>query len=873
MEKYTVTGMSCAACVARVERAVSKVPGVTSCSVSLLTNSMGIEGNADSAQIIAAVEKAGYTAKQEKSESNNTSADTSSENSSTSISDLEKLKDTESPLLVRRLCISSVFLLILMYISMGHTMWNWPLPVWFNGNHVAMGLLQMILAAIIMIINKKFFVSGFKSILHGAPNMDTLVAMGSGISFVYSVVMLFGMTDAVLHGNNERVHHFMHNFYFEGAAMIVTLITVGKLLESVSKGHTTNALKSLMKLSPKTAVILENENEKEVPIEKVREGDIFIVRPGQNIPVDGIIIEGNTSINEATLSGESVPVDKEVGDEVSAATINTSGFIKCRAKRVGKDTTLAQIIKMVSDAAATKAPIARIADNVAGVFVPSVIGISVVTFVIWLLLGAEFSFALSRAIAVLVVSCPCALGLATPVAIMVGNGKGAKNGILFKTSAALEAAGRTNIVVLDKTGTITKGEPVVTDIFPILGFTETELLETAASLEVKSEHPLAKAIIAEANKRGLTLRNITDFEAMAGNGVKGIDGAAEVFGGNRKFTESITQIEKGIIEHAEDFAEQGKTPLFFIKKYGNETKTIGIIAVADIIKEDSYAAIKELHNMGIKTVMLTGDNERTAKAVGIAAGVDEVIAGVMPDEKAAAINKLKGNGKVMMAGDGINDAPALTAADTGTAIGAGTDVAIDAADIVLVKSRLSDIPSAIKLSRATLRNIHENLFWAFFYNILLIPVAAGVYHKFGLDMNPMFGAAAMSLSSFCVVSNALRLNLFRIKNTDSLVKPNKDTNNTSPQVKPGNGTCHSPTRSGNQEYIKEFQMEEKTIKVNGMMCEHCEMHVKKALEAIDGIDSAVANHSKGEVKLTLSKTVADDAMKTAVEGAGYEFIG
>ncbi len=856
MEKYTVTGMSCAACAARVEKAVKKVQGVTSCSVSLLTNSMGVEGNAGSTEIVAAVEKAGYGASLQGIEKNVVSTGSTSGNQGSTCGNQDStsgasdsLKDTESPLLIKRLLVSAGFLLLLMYFSMGHTMWNWPLPSWFEGNHVAMGLFQMILAAIIMLINKKFFVSGFKSLIHGAPNMDTLVAMGSGVSFIYSAVMLFGMTDSVLQGNNEHTMHFMHNLYFEGAAMIVTLITVGKLLEALSKGRTTDALKSLMKLAPKTALIISDGIEREVPVEQVREDDIFIVRPGQNIPVDGIIVEGNTAINEAALTGESVPVDKQAGDFVSAATINTSGFIKCRATRVGKDTTLSQIIKMVSDAAATKAPIARIADKVAGVFVPTVIGIAVITFIIWLLLGAEFSFALSRAIAVLVVSCPCALGLATPVAIMVGNGKGARKGILFKTSAALEASGRTDIVVLDKTGTITKGEPLVTDLFPAADFSETELLELAASLEAKSEHPLARAVLAEGKKRGLTIRDISDFEAMSGSGVRGIEGASELFGGNLKFAESLTSIDNGLLQHAEDFSTQGKTPLFFIKKYNSEKKVIGIIAVADVIKEDSPEAIKELKSMGIKTIMLTGDNERTAKSVGEAAGVDQVIAGVMPDGKASVITKLKEKGKIMMVGDGINDAPALTSADTGVAIGAGTDVAIDAADIVLVKSRLSDIPAAIRLSRATLRNIHENLFWAFFYNVLLIPLAAGVYHKLGLDMSPMFGAAAMSLSSFCVVSNALRLNLFKMKKTDCLLMPD------------------------NNKVLEESQMEERIIKVDGMMCEHCEMHVKKALEAIDGVETAVADHKKGEVKLSLKKAVSDNELKAAIEAAGYDFKG
>ena len=850
MKKYSVTGMSCAACAARVEKAVNSVPGVTSCSVNLLTNSMGVEGTAGEAAVISAVEKAGYGAAPE-----GDSSELRHRSATVSLGGSSITGDSEIQKLARRLIFSAGFLLVLMYISMGHTMWNWPLPVWFAENHVAIGLLQLLLAAIIMIINRRFFTSGFKSVIHGAPNMDTLVAMGSGISFIYSVIMLFGMTDAVLHADGERVHHFMHNLYFESAAMIVTLITVGKLLEAVSKGRTTDALKSLMKLAPKTAMLFENGTEREVPVEQVREGDIFIVRPGQNIPVDGIIIEGSTAINEAALTGESVPVDKEAGDFVSAATTNTSGFIKCRAIRVGRDTTLSQIIQMVSDAAATKAPIARIADKVSGIFVPLVIGVAAVTFGIWLVLGAEFSYALSRAIAVLVVSCPCALGLATPVAIMVGNGKGARNGILFKTSAALEATGHTNIVVLDKTGTITKGTPVVTDILPALDFTETDLLELAASLEAKSEHPLAKAVLAEAKQRGISLRDLADFEALAGSGVRGKDGAAEVFGGNRRFAQSITELDNGLLQHAEDFASQGKTPLFFIKKFGEETKPVGIIAVADIIKEDSAAAISELRQLGIKTVMLTGDNERTAKAIAAAAGIDEVIAGVLPDGKEKVIRSLKEKGKVMMAGDGINDAPALTSADIGAAIGSGADVAVDAADIVLVKDSLTDIPAAIRLSRKTLRNIRENLFWAFFYNVILIPVAAGVYHKLGLDMNPMFGAAAMSLSSFCVVSNALRLNLLKLyKNA--------------PEKKFGTG-AYSKKSTIRKESP---EMEERIIKVNGMMCEHCEMHIKKALENLEAISTATASHKTGEVKLQLTRPVSDADLKAAIEDAGYEFI-
>lgn len=852
MDKYSVTGMSCAACVARVEKAVSKVPGVTSCSVSLLTNSMGVEGSAKAGDIIKAVENAGYKATQlggEKSKS------------SSSIEENERLlEDTETPVLKKRLIWSVFFLLILMYVSMGHMMWNWPLPSWFmrnGGNHVAMGLTEMILAAIVMIINKKFFVNGFKSLFHLSPNMDTLVAMGSGVSFVYSVFALFGMTDAVASGDTERTMRYMHNFYFESAAMIVTLITVGKLLESISKGKTTNALKSLMKLAPKTAVVLRDGKEVKVGIEEVQKGDIFVVRPGENIPVDGVIIEGTSAVNESALTGESIPVDKAEGDEVSAATVNQSGFIKCRATRVGEDTTLSQIIQMVSDAAATKAPIAKIADKVSGVFVPGVMIAALITFVIWLLTGAEFTFSLSRAIAVLVVSCPCALGLATPVAIMVGNGMGAKNGILFKTSASLEEAGRTQIVVLDKTGTITKGEPVVTDIIPF-GTDEKTLIEKAASLEAKSEHPLAKAVIKKAEEEKISKRETTDFEALPGNGLTAVLDGKKLCGGNLKFIQSVVA-EPVEATKASELSDEGKTPLFFAE----DGKLLGIIAVADVIKEDSAKAIKELQNMGIHVAMLTGDNKKTAEAVGKKAGVDEVIAGVLPDGKAKVIQDFKKKGKVCMVGDGINDAPALTSADSGMAIGAGTDVAIDAADVVLMKSSLLDVSAAIRLSRQTVRNIHENLFWAFFYNIILIPIAAGAYyHAFGLDMNPMLGAAAMSLSSFCVVTNALRLNLFNIRST----KHDK-------KIKSAVVSTSSTTTTNNKEARKMAkETTEKTLKVEGMMCNNCENHVKKALEAIKGVEEAAADHTTGEVKVKLSKDVPDAKFEKAITDAGYKFI-
>ena len=862
MEKYDVTGMSCAACSARVEKAVTKVPGVTSCAVSLLTNSMGVEGTASAADIIKAVENAGYGAEIQKASSSaceDSSERTSIEGKANASSSANK--DNEITKLVKRLCWSVFFLLILMYFSMGHTMWNFPLPTWFNGNHVAISLVQMIFAAIVMLINKKFFISGAKSVFHGSPNMDTLVAMGSGISFIYSTVVLFGMTDAVIAADNKKIMSLMHNLYFESAAMILTLITVGKLLEAISKGRTTDALKSLMKLAPKTAIILSDDVEKEVPVESVKPGDIFVVRPGQNIPVDGFIIEGNTSINESALTGESIPVDKGADSSVSAATINISGYIKCRATRVGKDTTLSQIIQMVSDAAATKAPIAKIADKVSGIFVPAVILIAAVTFTIWLILGAELPFALSHAIAVLVVSCPCALGLATPVAIMVGNGVGAKKGILFKTSAALENAGRTQIVVLDKTGTITKGEPVVTDIVPADNCGATELLYKAYALESKSEHPLAKAVVIEAKKQNAKIPEIDDFEAVIGSGVRGklVDGGNEIelYGGKIDYIKKITEIPDALSAKIEELCSVGKTPLVFaenIKKDEKKTvRILGLIAVADVIKEDSPEAISELARLNIKTVMLTGDNEKTANAIGQKAGVSKIISGVLPDAKAENIKKLKKIGKVMMVGDGINDAPALTTADAGVAIGAGTDVAIDAADIVLMKSKLSDVVTAIRLSRSTLKNIHENLFWAFFYNIILIPIAAGAYHHaFGLDMNPMLGAAAMSLSSFCVVTNALRLNFFRVKNkrVSAVVK-----------------------QSENKNKINEESDMKKTIKVNGMMCEHCEAHVKEALEKIDGVECAVANHKKGKVVITMTKDVEKDALKNAVTDAGYDFVG
>lgn len=857
MDKYKVSGMSCAACVARVEKAVNKVPGVKSCSVSLLTNSMGVEGSAKTEDIIKAVTNAGYDAKKMGSQEEKTASSSIAEKE-------EMLSDRETPLLKKRLLSSIGILLLLMYLSMGHNMWGWPLPAWFSQggqNYMAIGMLEMILATIVMFINKKFFISGFKSLIHGAPNMDTLVAMGSGVSFVYSLVMLFGMSNAFINGQSDKAMHFMHNLYFESAAMIVTLITVGKLLESISKGRTTNALKSLMKLAPKTANILRDNQEVNVSIEEVHIDDIFVVRSGENIPVDGVIIEGNTAINESALTGESIPVDKDVGDLVSAATLNQSGFIKCKATRVGQDTTLSQIIQMVSDAAATKAPIAKIADKVAGVFVPAVMIVAAITFVIWLLVGAEFSFSLSRGIAVLVVSCPCALGLATPVAIMVGNGMGARKGILFKTSAAIEESGRTQIVLLDKTGTITKGQPLVTDIISNK-ISDKEFLQLAASLEAKSEHPLSKAIMLKAQEEQIEVKDVSDFKALAGNGLTATLQGKSLAGGNLNFIEGITSnLDDEFRKKAQALAEEGKTPLFFAL----EKELLGIIAVADVIKDDSPQAIKELQDMGIHVVMLTGDNERTAQAIGKKAGVNQVIAGVLPDEKEKVVSAFKQYGKVCMVGDGINDAPALTSADTGMAIGAGTDVAIDAANVVLMKSRLSDVSAAIRLSRQTVKNIKENLFWAFFYNIILIPIAAGAYyHWLGLDMKPMLGAAAMSLSSFCVVTNALRLNLFKMNSPKRDKKIKKNFTGSIPL--PVEGIANSNTRK------EANNMAEKTLKVEGMMCQHCERHVKEALEKIDGVDSAVANHETNSVLVQLSKDVAEADFEKAVTDAGYTYV-
>ena len=837
MEQYTVTGMSCAACSARVEKAVSKVPGVTACSVSLLTNSMGVEGTASQADIIKAVVDAGYGASVKGEETAAASASYQAEE--------EALADHETPVLKKRLLASLGFLMILMYFSMGHMMWGWPVPAFFENNHVAMGLLQLLLAAIVMVINQKFFISGFRGLLHKAPNMDTLVALGSGASFVWSTYALFALSDAQLRGDMDGVMTYMHEFYFESAAMILTLITVGKMLEARSKGKTTDALKGLMKLAPKTAVVLRDGKETTVPIAQVRKGDVFVVRPGENIPVDGVVLEGSSAVNESALTGESIPVDKETGDLVSAATVNQSGFLRCEATRVGEDTTLSQIIKMVSDAAATKAPIAKIADRVSGVFVPAVITIAVLTTFGWLLLGETLGFALARGISVLVISCPCALGLATPVAIMVGNGMGAKNGILFKTAVSLEETGRVEIVALDKTGTITKGEPVVTDLLPAEGATEMELLSMAGSLEKKSEHPLAKAVLKKAEEEPVTIGEVSEFTALPGNGLSGRLNGEELLGGNLTFISSRVTVPETIKKEAQTLAGEGKTPLFFAKG----GRLAGIIAVADTIKEDSPKAVKELQNMGIHVVMLTGDNERTAKAVGAQAGVDEVIAGVLPDGKESVIRSLKSKGKVAMVGDGINDAPALTRADIGIAIGAGTDVAIDAADVVLMKSRLSDVPAAIRLSRATLRNIHENLFWAFFYNIIGIPLAMGVWIPlFGWQLNPMFGAAAMSLSSFCVVSNALRLNFFDMyrSDRDKKIKEKKK---------------------------KETKTMEKTLKVEGMMCEHCEARVKKALEAVPGVESAVASHKDGTAVVTLSQDVPYETLKKAVEDQDYKVIG
>ena len=853
MEQFNVTGMSCAACSARVEKAVSKVPGVTSCSVSLLTNSMGVEGTASSADIIKAVQDAGYGASPK-------AAGGAAAASSTN-ADLDALADHETPKLKRRLIASVGFLLVLMYFSMGHMMWGWPLPRWFDGNHIAMGLVQLLLAGIVMVINQKFFINGFKGLIHRSPNMDTLVALGSMASFVWSTYALFAMTRAQVDGNSELVMHYMMEFYFESAAMILTLITVGKMLEARSKGKTTDALKSLMKLAPKTATLLRDGAEVTVGIEQVQKGDIFVVRPGENVPVDGIVLEGSSAVNESALTGESIPVDKAEGDKVSAATTNQSGFLKCQATRVGEDTTLSQIIKMVSDAAATKAPIAKIADTVSGFFVPAVITIAVITTIVWLLLGRELGYALARGISVLVISCPCALGLATPVAIMVGNGLGAKNGILFKTAASLEAAGRTQIVALDKTGTITSGEPKVTDILPAEGVTEGELLTLAAALERKSEHPLAKAVLAHTEAQKLDAPEVTDFAALPGNGLAAKLDGVDIFAGSAVFIQTKVTVPAALQEKAAALSAQGKTPLFF----GGADRLLGIIAVADTIKEDSPRAIKELQNMGIRVVMLTGDNQRTADAIGRQAGVDEVIAGVLPDGKEAVIRQLQASGKVAMVGDGINDAPALTRADTGIAIGAGTDVAIDAADVVLMNSKLSDVPAAIRLSRATLRNIHENLFWAFLYNIIGIPLAAGVFIPFGLTLNPMFGAAAMSLSSFCVVSNALRLNLFDLHSTKRDHAPKNASSLPA--------ALTQPAAVENKESTKEDNSMKKTLNVEGMMCGHCEARVKKALEALPEVDEAVVSHEAGTAIVTLNAEVADDVLKKAVEDQDYKVTG
>ena len=852
MEQYNVTGMSCAACSARVEKAVSKVPGVTACSVSLLTNSMGVEGTASPDAIVRAVEEAGYGASPKQAAGAAPASDAGAA--------LDALADHETPRLKRRLIASLGFLLVLMYFSMGHMMWGWPLPAWFEGNHVAVALVQMLLAVAVMVINQKFFVSGFKSLAHGAPNMDTLVALGSSASFVWSTYAVFVMTDAQLHGDGARVMEYMMELYFESAAMILTLITVGKMLEARSKGKTTDALKSLMKLAPQTATLLRDGSEVTVPIGQVRRGDQFVVRPGENIPVDGLVLEGASAVNESALTGESIPVDKAPGDAVSAATVNQSGFLRCEATRVGEDTTLSQIIRMVSDAAATKAPIAKIADRVSGVFVPAVIAIAVVTTAAWLLLGRDLAFALARGISVLVISCPCALGLATPVAIMVGNGLGAKNGILFKTAASLEAAGRTQIVALDKTGTITRGEPEVTDILPAEGVTEGELLTLAAALEQKSEHPLARAVLAYAAARQMDPPEVTDFAALPGNGLTAKLAGRSVYAGSFSFIQTQAPVPAALAGQAQTLAEQGKTPLFF----GGEGRLLGVIAVADTIKEDSPDAIRQLQAMGIRVVMLTGDNQRTAEAIGRQAGVDQVIAGVLPDGKESVIRALSEKGKVAMVGDGINDAPALTRAGTGIAIGAGTDVAIDAADVVLMNSRLSDVPAAIRLSRATLRNIHENLFWAFIYNVIGIPLAAGLLIPLGLTLNPMFGAAAMSLSSFCVVSNALRLNLFQLHSAkkDKAIRPVE----LPPAPAPAPAACPIVNQT-------EVTAMKKTIKIEGMMCGHCEATVRKALEALPQVDAAQVSHTAGTAVVTLNAGVADDVLTQAVEAKDYKVTG
>ena len=858
MEQFTVTGMSCAACQARVEKAVSAVEGVASCSVSLLTNSMGVEGTASAGDIIRAVENAGYGASIK-------GADSSvSRGLSAKIAEEEAaLEDRETPVLKRRLIWSIGFLLILMYFSMGHMMWGWPLPAFFHDNHVAMGLVQLVLSAIIMVINQKFFISGFKSLFHGAPNMDTLIALGASASFIYSTVMLFAMTYAQVHGGTDAAATYMHEFYFESAAMILTLITVGKMLEAHSKGKTTDALKSLMKLAPKTATILRDGKEETVPVDSVMTGDLFVVRPGENIPVDGIVTEGTSAVNEAALTGESIPVDKAPGDTVSSATLNQSGFLTCRATRVGEDSSLAQIIQMVSDAAATKAPVAKLADTISGYFVPAVIGISIVTILVWLIAGREIGFALARGICVLVVSCPCALGLATPVAIMVGNGMGAKNGILFKTAEAMQEAGNTEIVALDKTGTITSGEPKVTDIIPAEGIDETDLLETAYSLESKSEHPLALAVVQEAERLDIDRYDVFDFKALPGNGLSAVLDEETIIGGSMKYISELADVPQDQINKAESLAEEGKTPLLFVR----EKEFLGIIAVADVIKDDSAQAVKELQNLGIHVVMLTGDNERTANAIGVQAGVDEVIAGVLPNGKDAVIQSLKKQGNVAMVGDGINDAPALTRADIGIAIGAGTDVAIDAADIVLMKSKLTDVAAAIRLSRATYKNILQNLFWALFYNVLLIPLAAGLYVKsLGLTMNPMLGAAAMSLSSFFVVSNALRLNLLDIYNPkhDKKIKPKKKSSHNSTDTTSG----LEPVSEINNKKEGQITMK-KTMHIEGMMCSHCEASVKKALESLEGVSSAEVSHEAGTAIVSMDAEIENETLKAAVEAKDY----
>ena len=855
MEQFSVTGMSCAACSARVEKAVNAVEGVTSCSVSLLTHSMGVEGSANAAAVIKAVEAAGYGASRKGS--------LNSKNTTSASEYEEMIKDRETPVLKLRFIYSVVFLLVLMYFSMGHMMWGWPVPAFFEHNMVAQGMLQLLLTVIVMVINQKFFISGFKSLWHRSPNMDTLVALGSMAAFGYSTYALFLMTDAQVNGDMEVVHGYMHEFYFESAAMILTLITVGKMLEARSKGRTTDALKGLLKLSPKTAVVEIDGVETEVPIEQVKKGDIFVVRPGESIPVDGIVIDGTSAVNESALTGESIPVDKEKGSRVSAATVNQSGFLRCEATRVGEDTTLSQIIRMVSDAAATKAPIAKVADKVSGVFVPAVISIAVITTLAWLFAGQSIGYALARGISVLVISCPCALGLATPVAIMVGNGVGAKNGILFKTAASLELAGRINVIALDKTGTITNGTPVVTDIIPADGTSEEELLMLAASLEQKSEHPLAKAVNEYALENRIENKDVTEFKALSGNGLTAVLNDENLFGGSQKFIweqikqgkskDSAEDVLKTMEAKAAVLAGEGKTPLFFAK----ENKLLGMIAVADVMKEDSREAIEQLRNMGIYVVMLTGDNERTANAIGLKAGVDEVIAGVLPDGKEEVIRKLQQKGKVAMVGDGINDAPALTRADIGMAIGAGTDIAIDAADVVLVNSRLKDVAAAIRLSRATLKNIHQNLFWAFFYNVIGIPLAAGVWIPlFGWELNPMFGAAAMSLSSFCVVSNALRLNLIKLHDSSKDKKKCKEEKNNNNE------------RQSNREDLKMT----KTMKINGMMCGHCEARVKKTLEALEQVTEAVVSHETGTAVVTLNAEIANDELKKVIEEQGYEVV-